>query len=237
MKNNTYTDKNSAFNPATRILARKQRLRSYPRPVTEAEKLATAQACIAKVIRTLESNGLKISATDRDDATQAGLLALTQINFFESGIIDKHTFRAISRAIEARDCLRLNARWEIQTEQATLETIGVFHEYEETAKLTRNTRDAIRACFNALRASLLISESRKAKSEFHGHRKFLIACIATATGKGNVPPINPATFRKRKTRFLKYLAQGAKQLHATATRHETLASDIVAQLEKNFANA
>jgi len=237
MKNTTYTEKNRAFNPATRILARKQRLRSYPRPVTETEKLATAQACIAKVIRTLESNGLKISATDRDDATQAGLLALTKINFWDSGVVTKDTFRAISRAIEARDCLRLNARWEIQTEQATLETIGVFHEYEETDKLTRNTRDAIRACFDALRASLTISESRKAKSEFHGHRKFLIACIATATGKGNIPPINPANFRKRKSRFIDYLAQGAKQLHATSTRQASLAADIVAQLERNFATA
>lgn len=231
---NLVTVKNPAFNPASRVIARKQRLRSYARPVTEDEKMDTAQAIIAKVMRTLESNGLTLSATDKDDARQAGFLALVKIGYFESGIVNADTFRAISREIESRACLRLNATWEIATEFQTLEAIGVFHEYENTDKLTRGTRDAMKACFQALRMARDVSESRKASSEFKGHKSFLIACISTATGKGNVPPLNPATFRKRKTRFIKYLASGAKALHESKATSFDFASDICTNLEKNF---
>jgi len=218
-----------------RIRLRSQSKRKkYARPNTEKEHLETAQACIAKVLRTLQSNGLQLSLTDKDDAFQAGMLALVKIGFFESGIVDKNTFRAISREIESRDCLRLNATWEVATEFQTLESLGVFHEYENPENLSHDTRDALKACFEALRMAREVSESRKAKSEHATHRDFLIACVSTLTNSGNVSPINPATFRKRKQRLFSYLQIGAKELHARADHHETISGDILANLEKNF---
>lgn len=61
--------------------SRKQRIalrasgkrKKYARPISESEKIDTGNALIAKVIRTLESNGLALSLTDKDDARQAGM--------------------------------------------------------------------------------------------------------------------------------------------------------------------
>lgn len=165
------------------------------------------------------------------------MMALVKIGFFESGIVDKNTFRAISREIESRSCLRLNSTHEILTEFQILETIGVFHEYEQPKKLTKATIQAMKACFHALRASCENSESRKRISQFKNHQSFLIDCISISTGKGKgaSKPINPATFRKRKQLFLQYLAHGARLIHEQGKNKFDLASDILKNLEVNFS--
>lgn len=215
-----------------------EKRKTYSRPVTEKEKLATAQALIHKVIRTLKSNGLTLSETDMDDAIQAGMLGLLKTSFFESGIVTKHSFRAISREIEGRDCLRLNARWEIPTEFSTLEAIGVFHEYEKgKPRISSATRAALRACMAALRAALQIDTSRQRKDNFKRNRNFLCLCLSATTNRGQAKQLNPSTFCERKKRFVQYLAKGAKALHSKRSKHHTLTGEILSNLEKNFITA
>lgn len=239
MTDELYTTKNRHFNQADYTRARRRAKRDRfgaSKPSTEKELIATANACIKKVIRTLQANGFKFSSFDLADMMQAGQLGLIKGGYYESGVVTRDTFRAISREIESRNCMRLNCRWEHTTgEFNLLEEIGACHEYQrgELDKLDESTRDAMRVCFGTLRASMAASGSRKKLAEFHGHRNFLIACISAATGKGNVPPINPATFRKRKSRFLTYLQCGAKELSGTLDKGQALAREILRNLELN----
>lgn len=257
MKNTTTTSTSTPWLPDFQAFRKAERMkkREYARPLPKPhlarvrgrqgdvyeDMLATSQALIGKVIRTLESNGFTFSRTDLADMRQAGQLALVQIGFYESGIVDKNTFRAVSRAIEGRECMRLNCKWESTHEKFnTLEEIGAMHEWERgeaKGKLPKATRDALRSCFDALRHAREASQSRKAQSEYLGQRNFLVQVIASNTGKGGIEPINPATFRKRKSRFLPYLREGAKHLSQSRNHCESLANDILRNLERNFATA
>jgi hypothetical protein len=257
-ENDTYSKRNSSFNQSHYTSLKKQvkrkRFNEMSRPNYQPklerterdpyeEMLATASAITAKVIRTLESNGFTFSATDLEDMRQAAQLALVEIGFYESGTVDGNTFKAIARAIEGRECMRLNCRWESTHEKFNvLEEMGVFHEFQrgETCQSMKqeSTRSALCACWHALRMSCKLSTSRSKRMEYKGHKQFLQQALAsTGAIKGDaLPPLNPATYRKRKQRFLSYLQAGAQAMHESG-KNSDVASDILRNLEMNFAKA
>jgi len=195
----------------------------------------TATRLVDFVIRRIEfpkyGEPFKLSATDKDDARAAGISACVQSGFFEHGLATAKVIKDIRNAINGRACLRLRATWEYGTDDAATVAakVGFSTEYEEIGhRLTPAQRDMAKEIMRTLRATLAADPGRKAQAAFRGNRDFFLLVLGHLTGRtGRV--MQSCTFDTRKSRFLDYLAKGAKLLRANR-KPPNLAGEILASL-------
>lgn len=197
------------------------------------------------VIKRLEfpkyGDPVTISATDRMDCEAAGMAAITESGFFDhgNGIITEEHFKAVRNAIAGKAGLRLRCRWEIQEDDGNsllsmAERFSLSAYQGKRKNPSRNNTKSARAIMRVLRAAQTADKGRKSLCNFKSQRDFFLSCLAISNGNGS-RAMSPDTFRKRKERFLDYLAQGAQELKKPSLSPEVSNSIISALASRALA--
>ena len=216
---------------ATRTLAKRKD--GFVAPELRHE---TAERVIRAVIRRIEwprhGAPLTLSATDKADATGAGMLACVQTGFFRHGLMSLRIVRAVRNAIQGPACLRLRRNWEGLTadpSQVAAEVGFITEEETVSRALTQGQRDVAREIMRTLRAAREADAGRQREGNFRSQRSFFLTIMGEMTGR--TPRCMSAdAFYQRTRRFLEYLASGAAVLRGRRTPPD-LAREIMQALE------
>lgn len=231
--------KASALKTRAYRLANHLRLDGWIEPET---RHATAERLCKHRIRRIEfpkyGEPFPLSETDKADCLAAGMMACVEANFFEHGFVTEKLRKDIRNAMESRDCLRRNCRWEtaLDDPEKAAEAAGFLCDFEAVSpRLTIQQRDAARAIMADLRLARDISDSRKKQAAFITQRDFFLETLGQLTTR--TPRSRTAkNFSHRAALFIKYL-KSAWQESARRRPAETRAripGDILACLEASF---
>jgi hypothetical protein len=214
------------FIPATSAEAKKRRKlkKTYAAkkatyaPITaEADRFDTASKLVGFVIKIIQwprhgGEYFHLSRTDRDDATQAGLLACVQTGFFETGQAKLSTFKAIRNAIQGKTCLRMRCNLETPTDDiTTLSDEAQTPIFKTFSLLTPEQVLIARETMRVLRASLAKDKTRTSAGNFKKQRRFFLYLLTGLTGKFNhrgLRTVCASGLRTRTASFITYLSRG-----------------------------
>lgn len=228
-------DKRAKARQRARRAARHERADGWTEP---EQRMDVAERVAAHLIKRVElpkyGEPVALTKTDRDEARSAVMLALTSGGFFEHGHLTPRLFRDARNAINARDCLRLQRGRgrEILSDDiaATAAAAGWTTECEEiTPQLTADQRDTARVICRTLRAARDADTSRKASARYRSNREFFLLTLGILTER-TPRALARGAFDTRKSRFLDYLAEGARALRVEPVKHDA-AREILRALE------